>query len=318
MDRRFSRSDTNTTDVPVRVKWPISAVLDVRDEETGWAVVHSRIVSPERHALLAELRRANYRFIGMASDGLFPADATTNGLDYGMLCEGWCHCFRDPDGYLPPGTPRALISDSDFADVARLTDVARRPSKRMRSYDFVYVGAAEPWKREAKGERLAAACFEALAGAGWRGAAVGAPNLEGAPAAVVLPPQPWPSLLALVASARFVLVTSGPDASPRVIAESLCLDVPVVVYQGILGGWKYVNRFTGEFFDSADDVAAAAARCAESARSPHGWFRTHYGPYHAGMRLASFLRELDAGLTAEGPVSLRRDWDVDAGTGRSR
>ena len=47
------------------------------------------------------------------------------------------------------------------------------------------------------------------------------------------------------------------DASPRVLAEAMCLDVPILVNRHILGGWKYVNNRTGAFFGGEDDVVEA-------------------------------------------------------------
>ena len=36
--------------------------------------------------------------------------------------------------------------------------------------------------------------------------------------------------------------------------EALCLDLPIVVNKHIVGGWKYVNQYTGKFFSDASDV----------------------------------------------------------------
>lgn len=63
----------------------------------------------------------------------------------------------------------------------------------------------------------------------------------------------------------------------RVVAEALCLDVPVVINTHILGGWKYVDRRTGEFFGNADDVVDAFRRLRSPDRaaqlSPREWYK---------------------------------------------
>ncbi len=78
------------------------------------------------------------------------------------------------------------------------------------------------------------------------------------------------------------------------LTEALCLDVPVVVNQRILGGWKYVRPETGRFFAGAGDVAGAVTACLTERFAPCAWFRAHHGPGHAAGRLAAFLEAVAA------------------------
>ena len=50
------------------------------------------------------------------------------------------------------------------------------------------------------------------------------------------------------------------DASPRILTESLCVNIPVLVNLNIIGGWKYVNSETGEFFRDETDLEEAYMR----------------------------------------------------------
>lgn len=63
----------------------------------------------------------------------------------------------------------------------------------------------------------------------------------------------------------------------RVIVEALCLNIPVVVNKHILGGWKYVNQYTGEFFSDSSDVVDAFARLRSPERAaelfPREWYK---------------------------------------------
>jgi hypothetical protein len=86
------------------------------------------------------------------------------------------------------------------------------------------------------------------------------------------------------------------DASPRVLAEALCLDVPLVVYRQILGGWKYVNRFTGVFFDDERDVVGAVRACFAQSVAPRLWFAANHGAYAGAQRLLRLLRTVDPGF----------------------
>ena len=61
------------------------------------------------------------------------------------------------------------------------------------------------------------------------------------------------------------------------LAEALCLNVPIVVNSRIIGGWKYVNEYTGEFFDDTTNVVAAFKRLFSPERQaelfPRDWFK---------------------------------------------
>ncbi|MFJ2102874.1 hypothetical protein ACIOHR_37615 [Streptomyces anulatus] len=162
--------------------------------------------------------------------------------------------------------------------------------------DVVHVPGAQPWRQEAKKWPLAARCLRRLAReTGMRILVVDAPrHAETIPGVTMTGPLPWRQLLAVVAEARCLFVPPVLDASPRVLAEALCLDVPVVVNREILGGWHYVNAFTGAFFDGEHDMVAAVQGLGGG--RPRTWFLAHHGPARAGARLLRLLRPLDASL----------------------
>lgn len=76
---------------------------------------------------------------------------------------------------------------------------------------------------------------------------------------------------------RVLFAPNVHDASPRVLAEALSLDVPILVNRHIVGGWKYVNSETGAFFDSADNVVPAFTDimgCLQAGQlHPRDWFK---------------------------------------------
>jgi hypothetical protein len=289
------------------VHWPFQFVLDARDRHTGWMLLNGPIVSPPQQREFVELRRAGYRFIGMSSYIDFPRGCLEHLLDYEMVCDAWCHCFREPKKFLRRQLPQALISASDFVDAGRIS-----PGRFARlavgdSYDLVYVGAEASWKREVKNWSLAARVIPRLcADLGLRALVVGPPGngFEPSPRVTFIASQPWTTLLAYIEGARFLLVPNEMDASPRTIAEALCLDTAVLVHREILGGWKYVNRFTGGFFDGEHDVVAAVRTLDESTKAPRRWFRANYGPYLAGRRLLSLIRSIDPAIVERSHVHL--------------
>jgi len=245
------------------------------------------------------LRRAGQRFVGASSYLTFPRGYDGGLLDYEMVCDAWCHCFRDPDCFLPATLPRALISVSDFTDYQQISPERVARSASSKRFDVIYVGATDDWKREAKNWPLAARVLPRLCRElDLRALVIGSPAGEFRPSEGVSfsPLLPWPVLLAHLARAGFLFVPSVTDPSPRLIAEALCLNVPILLHRDILGGWKYVNRYTGAFFDGEADVIPAARAVCCAATAPRQWFRANYGPYQAGKRLLSLLRLVDPTL----------------------
>lgn len=81
----------------------------------------------------------------------------------------------------------------------------------------------------------------------------------------------------ILRACRVLFAPNLHDASPRVLAEAMCLNVPILVNRHILGGWKYVNNQTGAFFDSEDDVVEAfkgiLAAQADARLQPRQWYK---------------------------------------------
>lgn len=289
------------------MEWPIQRVLTQTRDTTGWAIVHAPVQSPHRMRLLADLRREGTHFVGMSSDTTFPRSDSRGPIDYTYLCEAWCHCSRAPDEFLPAGMPRIRLSLSDFVHSQEIVELSRtEPSSAP--FDFVHVTAAEPWKAEAKGWPLALRCLPRLAAElGLRGLVVGAPGSSVLPIQGVIwrPFLPRAQFLSLLARARFLFVPNDTDASPRVIAEALSLDVPLLMNRGMLGGWHYLNRRTGVAFDSESDVAVGALGCLEKTTwRCRAWFEAYHGPNRSGTRLARLLSRLDSRLDRSQPLLL--------------
>lgn len=289
-------------DGALRVDWPFLLVGDARYRRVGWALVTGPIVTRAHHVQLAALSDEGIRFVGMASYLRFPRlelDREHDARDYGMLCEAWCHCFRDPDRYLPAGAPQRLLPLSDFTDPRRVVPRDGRAGRPAERREFVYVGASEAWKKRAKGWRLAGRLLPGLCEElDLHALVVGTPDAELAPSPRVtfVEHLPWDDFLSRLAGACFLFAPNALDPSPRVLAEALCLDVPILVQRAILGGWHYVNPFTGAFFDGEHDVCAAARRCLAASLRPRTWFQANHGPYWAGRALLALLRDIDVSI----------------------
>jgi LPS sulfotransferase NodH/glycosyltransferase involved in cell wall biosynthesis len=287
--------------------WALRYLLDEEGEETGFVAVRGPIDDDDAR-LLAHLGRRR-RVIGWTSYGPFPrvhvafdgyefVEEGLHGRERGYLadCEGWVHCFRHPERFLPPGRPRLLLSESDFLDpgspLAEVADVA----PAAKRWDVVYVCCPNDFNELTKNWRLARRCVTRLADElGTTALLVGrdeAPDVPDVAGVATLGELPWNELLAEMVRARVLLVPNVLDASPQLIVEALALDVPIVVNEAILGGWKYVNDATGRFFHDEDDVVGAVKEVMATDLHPVDWFKAQGGPKRAESRLAAFLRTL--------------------------
>jgi hypothetical protein len=137
---------------------------------------------------------------------------------------------------------------------------------------------------------------------GLRGVLVGLEDVEDAPVHPLLDLMPklaWPDFLHVLLQSRMAFFPNSWDPSPVVIAQALCLDVPILVNQHILGGWQYVAPATGRFFDGEDDAVAGAAEVLSNQElTPQDYYCDHYGRVNAGARLAEFLRMVSDGADA--------------------
>ncbi|MCA8968206.1 MAG: glycosyltransferase [Planctomycetes bacterium] len=335
---RAKRTTDGTADwdpETLRAHWPFAFVVRSDGNRTDWVALHAPLVSESRREEFADYRRRGLRFVGMCSFAGFPSRDEPSELrgpdevDYGSVCEAWCHCFREPEHALPRGAPRALLSLSDFIDPAvvrpsdaRCSEQASRHDTPRQfvgglgpSYDFVYLGATEPWKQRSKNWDLARRCIPRLCRElGLRGLALGVPrgSFPGVPGLTIGPWLPRESFFDLLAQCRFLFAPYAQDASPRVLAEALCLDVPILVHEGILGGWKYVTKETGVFFADEHDVVAAARACLEESFDPRSWFRAHHGSRRAGLELAALLARVDASIDPEEPLGFSESCALEA------
>jgi glycosyltransferase involved in cell wall biosynthesis len=304
------------------IPWPLRWIVDEHGRDTGFAMLRRGIPSGRRTAF--EKMAAAHRMIGFTHFGSFPlfheaydprakartpkAGAKPDPQAKGrspeegwqrpevQACEAWAHCFRDPDRYLPPSTPRMLMSGSDFVNEQERWQQAYGGGRPGQRWDLVY-SCPPTWLNELqKNWDLAKSCALRLAGAGVRIVMVGRTGVPGLPSHPNIDYLPMLSLeefMRVTASSRAAFLPNCWDASPRVLTESLAVDVPVLVNRRILGGWKYVTTETGVFFDDEDDVVDAYFALLDAPLHPRDWLLGNgYGRDGAARRLAGELRAL--------------------------
>merc|ERR1712039_718012 len=94
---------------------------------------------------------------------------------------------------------------------------------------------------------------------------------------------------------RFAFLPQIHDASPRVSSQALSLDVPILMNYYILGGWKYVNDKTGEFFHDMSDFRQQLTKILKNSEipgryEPRKWVLENYDNVNSGKRLLEFVQ----------------------------
>merc|ERR1711865_1337443 len=86
------------------------------------------------------------------------------------------------------------------------------------------------------------------------------------------------------------------DASPRVTTQALVHDIPVLMNRNIMGGWKYVNEKTGEFFNDLSDIRASLNKILQNTKhggvyEPRRYVDDNLGDSISGDKLRRFVQE---------------------------
>ncbi len=291
-----------------RFPWEFGYIVDQERRETGFAVVRGRVDRASYLEFLRYLAR-DYRIMAITSQGVFPMIGDGPGNlpdhagpqegrheDYVDKVEGWAHCFRDPDAFLPAGKPRLRFSNSDNLEPDRLWRIANRPGPLEKRWDFVYSCMPDRSNFIRKNWAMAKRCALRFAeDLGLRGLLVGVAEVNDAPRHPLIdlrPPMRWREFLRALGESRVGFFPNTWDPSPRVIAEAMCLDVPILVNHDILGGWQYVAPESGRFFRTEDDALDAMTEVLAGSFSPRDWYCSNYGRSNAGRRLAAFIGEI--------------------------
>ena len=177
---------------------------------------------------------------------------------------GWLHTVKDPVSYLGAKLPYMLFSESDLQWPMTETFFPKEASMQIKEYDLIMnAGSPNVWHEGTKNWTLAVSCFEKLIDA--------MPHLK----ILVVGREPpdhlkgrllhvnfieFPVFLTKIARSKILFVPSYSDASPRVITQALYLNTSIVVNEGIIGGWKYVNNETGASFIDENDIVEVVKR----------------------------------------------------------
>ena len=263
-----------------------------------------------------DYKKDKFLILGISSYSEFPK-ITSNKLDslsnpndkawkhdYMKVVEGWLHCFREPDKFIDTGIKKLLLSESDFCNY----DTFKPDSAVKKIYDFIYLCPKDSetdekkskecfgWVAGNKNWKLALKCLKVMCGKyKLKGILIGRDGCK-------LPKEcdglitttkflSQSELIENYRKSKFIFVPNKVDASPRVLTEGLCCDLPVLVNYNLLGGWKYVNDKTGSFFNSQKDIGKGIEYIQKNydTLTPRKTFIEQFGKEVAGKKLQNFI-----------------------------
>jgi len=199
----------------------------------------------------------------------------TRKLKFPSSVKAICHPFKDVS-HFPKKIKKYLFSESDFCSnlltPVDKTDLSSIPQIDGKKYDFVYFTLLSRQGINCKGLYLLPLIDMVSSELGLKGLVINYSTYTTkhhnnkvhnkllksirsswkkfdslkCMSAKLTPKQ----VCAVMKNVNFVLFPNTADASPRMIAEALVRDKPVVVNSSIYGGWKYVTNDNGRFFDA--------------------------------------------------------------------
>ena len=306
----FDGSNTDNKDVVPAMKRPYVNLFTQNGEKLN-VILISKPFSGDAQYKIYEDNKKNNIFIGIASYLEFP-NMVSNPFEnftenykkykYKEIAEGWIHCFRDPEKYFPPDMPILFASESDWADCNNM-----KPDNSLeKKYDFIYIclkvdqkkKLCDDWATYNKNWKLAQKCLDVMCNKfKLKGLLIGRKGC--------LLPNGCSDLMEVTDmlgynemkkkynESKFIFVPNEKDASPRVLTEALCMNIPALINKNILGGWKYINEQTGEFFTNENDIENSIKimldKLKENTYTPRKYFLDNYGVKNAGAKLKDYL-----------------------------
>lgn len=295
-----------------KIKFPFKNIIDEFGNNTNIISIIAPFRNKEHYHIYERYKDMGYKFIGISSYINFPNEIK-NPYDpakdekmswYIDKCIAWLHCFKKPkEIFLKYKVPYMLISESDFTNPTNIV-----PTKIAKKWDFIYVcldhgsKKCNGWSASNKNWDLAKKCFKIMCTKyKLKGLIIGRkhcyidPNIK--KYLTIIDFLPYHEFLKKIQQTKFMFVPNILDASPRIITQSLCLNIPILVNKNIIGGWKYVNKQTGEFFNDETDIEISLSNILKKKYSPRKYFKKHYGPQKYGKKLSLFLKKIYPSFT---------------------
>jgi hypothetical protein len=302
-------------DVPI-VSFPFKNLFDENQKPLNIILISAPFRETKHEELYQEYKDKGLSFCGISSYLNFPGPIDNpfedhfhveRKHDYIQMATSWLHCFREdkiPTNLKQSNLPMILMTEADLKNSENIpfkTD----DNKLEKKYDFMYCclddnDKCDPgWQSYNRNWELAKKCLEVMCSQfNLKGILVGRQNCEFTnkcnSLVKVVPFLAYSEFQEEMQKCKFLFVPNISDASPRVMTEAMCYNMPVLVNYNIIGGWhNVIPSITGEFFTNENDIIPSLSKIVNNYNSyqPRGWFQSHRGVKNSGKVLAEFLKE---------------------------
>ena len=286
---------------PIEKEWGLINLCDENGNPTNYIAIRRHVQSYE----LLERQLRTKKLIGLSAYQNFP-EVTKNPNDsefmkseenniltkYGNKIILWCHCFKHPTQFITPGIPLLLHSDSDhYRHTERLMNMANTVVKK---YDFFCSLPDGDWNYWIRGGDIAKKWLNYMADRMNLKILIGGGNKrEGFSDLIDYTGHlQWDKYIDAMNSCKYMFNASRYDASPRIIVEALSLNIPVLLNQDILGGWKYINSLTGSFFFYDEPIEQVVTKFMRTSYKSKDWLKHYFDDKKPQQLLAKTLNTI--------------------------
>lgn len=304
--KKGERYDELSGEVPT-VAFPFKNVFDDKGNKLNVILLSAPFRGKDHEELYESYKRGGMNFCGISSYINFP-DKIHNPYedkfheqqkhDYVSMASAWLYCARTPSENIKR-VPHALITEADLKNTDQY-----KPDLSEKIYDYMIVclednPACTPgWNSYNRNWELTKKCLTVLSQHGLKGVVIGRDKCKTNQTCstcmddkVTLKPMlPFHEFSAEMKKCRFLVVPNIYDASPRIITEALCYDIPVIANQHIHGGWhNIIPGVTGEFFSDETNLPGALTNIRANQYQPRKWYMENRSLIHSGKKLAEFM-----------------------------
>jgi hypothetical protein len=292
------------------VKWPFRNLVDENGKNINMIALTMPFRNDNHRELYNKYKTMGLKILGVTSYQSFPGKIINPYEDkyhiekkdnYINMVIGWCYVFRNPQKYGIINKPIIDIAESDFS---RLNFYKKYNDPKK--YDFICVCLGDSggncnigWQAHNRNWKLTKKLIPIMCKKyNLKGLLIGRKGCGLAEKCsgnlIELDKLPYWDFMREICKSRFTFIPNIYDASPRTLTQSLSCNVPVLLNKNILGGWKYINKNTGEFFSDKSDFEEGLKKIIKNMKKykPHDWFSKHYGPINSGKRLKKFIEEI--------------------------
>ena len=285
--------------------WNILNVVDEHNNDTEYIAIRSDFWTKESEDCFLQLIKTK-KVIGLSSYQCFPkfiinpyenrgpkAIENTFLLKYNHTIICWLHCFRNPYEYIPKDIPILNFSETDlYPNIKWLNKKANTCEKK---YDFICSIQEGQWNDWIRCIDIAKKWLNYMADEmGLKILVCGNNRIKDFSNKItIINFKPWNEFIDILNSAKFLFCCSEYDASPRIIIEALSLNIPVLVNEHILGGWKYINESTGQFFYHNEDINTKINYFVNSKYDCINWINLNLNLHDNSIILANFINNIN-------------------------